>query len=110
MNQLLRIRLGAVTLALLTLAAVIFAVINFQQRSRFIAPEDGVTWMDTAHGVIAWRLEAGGPADKAGIKQDDYLQTVHGAQIHRATDVTRLLYHAGPWAEVRYGNLRDGES
>jgi two-component system NtrC family sensor kinase len=110
MNQHLRIRLGAVTLALLTLAAVIFAVINFQQRSRFIAPEDGVTWMDTPHGVIAWRLEAGGPADKAGIKQDDYLQTVHGAQIRHATDVTRLLYHAGPWAEVRYGILRDGES
>ena len=39
-------RLGAVVLALLTLAAVIFAVLNFQQRSRFIQPDDGVTWMD----------------------------------------------------------------
>src|SRR5271154_941481 len=103
MNEHLRIRLGAVTLALLTLAAVIFAVMNFQQRSRFIAPEDGVTWMDTAHGVMAWRLEVGGPADKAGIKQDDYLQTVRGVQIRRAVDVTKLLWHAGPWTEVRYG-------
>jgi len=43
MNEHLRIRLGAVTLALLTLAAVIFATLNFQQRSRFILPDDGVT-------------------------------------------------------------------
>ena len=43
MNKSLRIRLGAVVLALLTVAAIVFAVLNFQQRSRFIVPDDGVT-------------------------------------------------------------------
>ncbi|MGD1211868.1 MAG: ATP-binding protein [Candidatus Acidiferrales bacterium] len=110
MNDQLRTRLGAVTLALLTLAAIIFAGLNFQQRSRFILPDDGVTWMDTADGVVAWHVVAGSPADRSGIKQGDYVQTVRGVTVRRATDVTRVLWHAGPWAEVRYGIRRSGES
>ena len=110
MNDHLRIRLGAVTLALLTLAAMIFAVLNFQQRSRYILPDDGVTWMDTAQGVVAWHVVSGSPADRAGIKQGDYAQTVRGSQINRATDVTKVLFRIGPWTEVRYGIRRDGES
>src|SRR5271154_4130815 len=109
MNEGLRIRLGAVTLALLTLAALVFAVLNFQQRSRFIVPDDGVTWMDTASGVMAWHVAPGTPGDRAGIRQGDYLQTVRGAAIHRALDVTKVLWHAGPWTELRYGIRRDGE-
>ena len=109
MNSYLQTRLGAVTLALLTLAAIIFAVLNFQQRSRFILPDDGVTWMDTAEGVVAWHVVPGGPAGRVGIRQGDALQTVRGVPIRRATDVTRLLWHAGPWAELHYGILRDGQ-
>jgi two-component system, NtrC family, sensor kinase len=110
MNEHLRIRLGAVTLALLTLAGVIFAALNFQQRSRFILPDDGVTWMDTAAGVMAWHVATGGPADLAGIKQGDYVQSIRGAAIRRATDVTRILWRAGPWAEIRYDIRRGGET
>src|SRR5271168_5098486 len=109
MNEGLRIRLGAVTLALLTLAALVFAVLNFQQRTRFIVPDDGVTWMDTAGGVTAWHVAPGTPGDRAGIRQGDYLQTVRGAAIHRALDVTKVLWHAGPWTELRYGIRRNGE-
>ncbi|HXX19680.1 MAG TPA: ATP-binding protein [Candidatus Acidoferrum sp.] len=108
MNEHLRTRLGAVTLALLTLAAVIFAAKNFQQRSRFISPDDGVTWIDSDQGVVALHVVPGGPADRAGIHSGDYVQSVHGVPIHRATDVTRVIWHAGPWAEVRYQILRDG--
>ncbi|MGA8366062.1 MAG: ATP-binding protein [Candidatus Acidiferrales bacterium] len=110
MNNSLRMRLGAVILALLTAAAVVFAILNFQQRSRFISPDDGVTWMDTAQGVMAWHVTAGSPADRAGIRQGDYVESIHGTAIHRATDVTRLLWRAGPWTEVRYGIRRSGES
>ena len=110
MNDGLRFRLGAVSLALLTLAAMVFAVLNFQQRSRFIVPDDGVTWMDSASGVMAWHVAPGTPGDRAGIKQGDYVESVHGTKIHRATDVTKLLWRAGPWTEVRYGIRRDGES
>ncbi len=110
MNDQLRTRLGAVTLALLTLAAIIFAGLNFQQHSRFVLPDDGVTWMDSPQGVVAWHVVSGSPADRAGIKQGDTVQSVRGVAIHRAVDVTKVLYHAGPWTELRYGVLRDGSS
>src|ERR1700751_2072200 len=100
-------RLGAVVLAILTVAAVVFAVLNYQQRSRYILPDDGVTWMDSAQGVVAWHVVAASPAAGAGIKQGGYDQPVRGDSIHRATDVTRVLFRAGPWAEVRYGMRRD---
>ncbi len=108
MNDGLRMRLGAVVLAILTLAAVIFAVLNYQQRSRYILPDDGVTWMDSPQGVVAWHVVADSPASRAGIKQGDYVQSVRGYSIRRATDVTRVLFRVGPWAEVRYGMRRDG--
>jgi len=108
MNEHLRTRLGAVTLALLTLAAVIFAAKNFQQRSRFISPDDGVTWIDSDQGVVALHVVPGGPADRAGIRQGDYLQSIRATPVRRATDVNRIIWHAGPWAEVRYQILRDG--
>jgi PAS domain S-box-containing protein len=102
-------RLGAVLLALLTLAAVVFAVLNFQQRSRFVLPDDGVTWMDTSQGVIAWHVVVDSPAARAGIKVNDTVESVRGVTIQHATDVTRVLFHVGPWAEVHY-QMRRGEA
>jgi len=109
MNDSLRMRLGAVLLALLTLSAVVFAVLNFQQRSRFVLPDDGVTWMDTSQGVIAWHVVADSPAARAGIRENDSVESVRGVTIHRATDVTRVLFHVGPWAEVHY-QMHRGEA
>ena len=97
------------TLALLTVAAIVFAALNFQQRSRFVLPDDGVTWMDTSQGVVAWHVVPGGPAGRVGIRQGDYLESVRGIRIRRATDVTRLLWRAGPWTEIRYAILRGGK-
>jgi two-component system, NtrC family, sensor kinase len=102
-------RLGAVLLALLTLSAVVFAVLNYQQRSRFVLPDDGVTWMDTSQGVVAWYVVADSPAARAGIKQSDTVESVRGVPIHTATDVTRVLFHVGPWAEVHY-QMRRGDA
>jgi len=110
MNDSLRMRLGAVVLALLTLAAMVFAVLNFQQRSRYILPDDGVTWLDTSQGVVAWHVVPESPAAKAGIKKGDYVVSVRGVPIHRATEVTRVLFRAGPWTEVRYQMRRDSGS
>src|SRR6202046_999002 len=109
MNDSLRMRLGAVLLALLTLSAVVFAVLNFQQRSRFVLPDDGVTWMDTPQGVVARHVVVDAPAARAGIKQNDIVDSVRGVSIHSATDVTRVLFRVGPWAEVHY-QLRRGDA
>lgn len=114
MNGQLRIRFGAAVLALLTIAAIVFAALNFQQRSRVAIPDDGVTWVASSHGashdVIAWHVTPGSPADLAGIKNGDQVESVRGVQIHSATDVTRVLWRAGVWAEVPYQIRRDGET
>ncbi len=108
MNQGLRMRLGAVTLALLTLAAVIFAFLNFQQRAKFDTPDDGVSWLDTTRGVQAWHISPDSPAAKAGIKPGDHLAAVNGVEIHRAVQVTQKLWKAGLWSQVRYRIVRGG--
>src|ERR1700730_16053783 len=110
MNENLRIRLRGVTLAMLTVAAIVFAVLNFEQRSRFVVPDDGVTWMDSEQGVMAWHIVPGSPAQMAGLRQGGYGGSVRGVRIARALDVTRVLWRAGPWSEVRYQIRRNGGS
>src|SRR6266404_6279037 len=80
MKQNLRVSLGAVVLALATLAAMIFALLNFDQRARYELAYDGVAWLDTDHGVQAKQVSPNSPATRAGI-----------------------------WTQVRYKLLRNGE-
>ncbi len=105
----LRVSLGAVVLALATLAAVIFALINFDQRSRFEVVYDGVTWLDTEHGIQASRVSLNSPATRAGIRPGDVLLTINSTPVKRATEVARRLDRAGLWTQVRYKLSRGGE-
>jgi two-component system, NtrC family, sensor kinase len=101
-------RLTAVLLALLTLVAVAFGVLNFRQRSEFQLPDDGVVWLDTARGVQAWHITAGSPAANAGIKTGDIVTAVAGAHISRSPQVNQQLWRAGVWSRVPYDLVRDG--
>jgi two-component system, NtrC family, sensor kinase len=109
MRQNLRVSLGAVVLALATLAAVIFALINFDQRSRFEVVYDGVAWLDTDHGIQASRVSPNSPATRAGIRSGDVLLTINSAGVTRAAEVARRLDRAGLWTQVRYKLSRGGE-
>ncbi len=102
MKQSLRVSLGAVVLALATLAAVIFAVLNFDQRARFESPDDGVTWYDTDHGVEAWQVAPDSPAARAGLHAGDQLVSINGTPVTSAVQVTKRLWHAWLWTELRY--------
>ncbi|MFY9530511.1 MAG: ATP-binding protein [Candidatus Acidiferrales bacterium] len=110
MNDSLRTRLGVVLLAVLTLAAVVFGVLNFQQRSLFVSPDDGVSWVETQAGVQAWQVLPDSPAARAGVKPGDIAEAVNGSTIHTATQVTRRLWRSGVWTEVRYKLRRSGVS
>ena len=109
MKQNLRVSLGAVVLALATLAAVIFAWINFRQRQTYELPDDGVAWMDTAHGVQAWRLAPGSPAARAGVRPGDILVEINGVHVSSQVQATKRLWRAGLWTQVRYKLVRNGE-
>src|SRR5712675_3706838 len=107
MKQNLRVSLGAVVLALATLAAMIFAWLNFVQRHIFETPDDGVAWLDTATGVQAWKLAPNSPAAQAGIRPGDFLISINNVPVHSQLQVTRRLWHAGLWTQVRYKLARN---
>jgi two-component system, NtrC family, sensor kinase len=109
MKQNLRVSLGAVVLALATLAAMIFALINFDQRSRYEVVYDGVAWLDTDHGVQARQVAQNSPATRAGIRAGDILLTFNSSPVTRAADVAHRLDRAGLWTQVRYKLSRGGE-
>ena len=109
MKQNLRVSLGAVVLALATLAAVIFALLNFDQRTRYEQVFDGVTWIDTDHGVQARHVSPNSPASHTAIRAGDILLAFNGAPISRAVEVPQRLDRAGLWTQVHYKLLRNGE-
>src|ERR1700687_5695644 len=108
MKQNLRVSLGAVVLALATLAAVIFAWLNFVQREEFESPDDGVAWMDGAQGAKAWKLAPNSPGARAGVRPEDILVAINGVPVNTQVQVTKRLWRAGLWTQVRYKLLRNG--
>jgi two-component system, NtrC family, sensor kinase len=109
MKQNLKVSLGAVVLALATLTAVIYAWLNFRQRETYEIPDDGVAWLDTAHGAQAWRLALNAPAARAGVRPGDILLAINGVPVETQVQVTKRLWRAGLWNQVRYKLVRNGE-
>lgn len=95
-------RVEAVVLVLLTIAAIVFGVINFQQRLSFDLPDDGASWSDSPQGVVASTVASNSPAQRAGIVPGDVLLTLNGAPVERAVEVTQRLWSLGTWSEARY--------
>jgi PAS domain S-box-containing protein len=110
MNESLRVRLTVVLLAVITLAGIVFAFLNFEQRSRFNSPDDGVSWVDTQDGVQAWHILPDSPAANAGIKPGDILKGIDGTAVYGATQVTRRLWRLGVWTGVEYNVERGGRA
>ncbi|HVS82765.1 MAG TPA: ATP-binding protein [Pyrinomonadaceae bacterium] len=77
-------------LLLITAALLIAAgVLNFSQRLRFQPPPtDGVTWVDTAQGVVAKTVQPGSAAARARIISGDRLLAV-SMTGRKCNDVTR---------------------
>jgi PAS domain S-box-containing protein len=109
MRQNLRVRVGAVVLALATLAAVVFGWLNFLQRSRYDQVDDGVAWSDAPAGVEAWKIAPDSPASVAGIHPGDILLAINDVPVPKAAHVARRLYRAGLWTQLRYKLERNGE-
>ncbi len=109
MKQNLRVSLGAVVLALATVAALTFAILNLEQRRMLDTPDDGVAWLDTEHGVVAWKVAPNSPAAQAGIRAGDHLVAFNDVAMARAVQVTQRLWRAGIWTQVRYKLARNGE-
>jgi two-component system NtrC family sensor kinase len=106
MNKDFQIRFTAGLLFLLTVAACVFAWINFQKEHEFQIPYDGAWWVERGGHLVADRVEHNGPADKAGIRQGDQLATVNGREVKGAPGLERQLYATGVWSKATYSVFR----
>jgi len=108
-NDSLKIRLGAAVLALATLAAIVFGIINFQQRAIFASPDDGVSWNDAQSTVVARHISRNSPAAFAGLRIGDTVLAINDVPVHSSIDVTKRLWRIGLWSKARYQIDRGGK-
>jgi two-component system NtrC family sensor kinase len=108
MLQELKFQLSTAILTVLTIAAAIAVVLNYQQIHRFKLPDDGVTWADRNGYVIAVRVTPNGPADRAGIRASDILETIQAGPVRTTGDVPQRLAYIGAWAKAAYIVRRGG--
>ncbi len=102
------IRFSAVALALVTVAAVVFAVINFQKESQYSTPYDGVWWHEEDGAPVAKQVDPGGPGEKAGIKIGDSLLAINNQLTKTVSAQQRQLHAAGIWSKATYELDRHG--
>ena len=98
----LQVRTTAIVLALVTVAAMVFAWLNFRQEGLIATPTDGVWWLEESDHLRAQRVHPGGPGERAGIKEGDHLYEVNGQPIRDVASLQRKIYNR-VYAEVRYG-------
>jgi two-component system, NtrC family, sensor kinase len=110
MNRDFQTRFTAGLLFLLTVAACVFAWINFQKEHEFQVPYDGAWWVEHDGRLAADRVEQNGPADKAGIRRGDQLASVNGREIRNTPALERQLYATGVWSKATYSVVRHGIS
>ena len=112
MERGLQSRFVAVCLVLLSAAAIAFAWINFNKDREYIAPYDGVWWVESGGHLRAQRVDVDGPGQKAGIKEGDQLIAVDTRNIANVGSLERQLYRVGVWSKATYSvvEMPDGPS
>lgn len=106
MNKDFQIRFTAITLALLTAAAIVYSGYNFQAERNFQLPNDGVWWVEHGAGLVAQRVEPDGPGARAGVKLGDQLTAIDERPVATTAALTHQLYRIGAWSKATYSLIR----
>jgi len=106
MDREFQIRFTAGLLILLTVAACVFAWINFQKEHEIRVPYDGIWWTDSGGRLIAKQVEPDGPGARAGVKVGDELTAVNGREVKNTPALERQLYQVGVWSKATYAVKR----
>ncbi|WP_103665401.1 Do family serine endopeptidase [Gracilimonas amylolytica] len=65
--------------------------------------------LDNIRGVIVGRVEEGGPADKAGLQQQDVIVSLNGEQIRNWDAFRTEIASKKPGDKIELGLIRDGD-
>jgi two-component system, NtrC family, sensor kinase len=103
-------RFITVLVTLLSLGLAVYGYLSIRQQITYRLPSDGVSWLDSAAGVRAWRVTSGSAGEAAGIRQGDVLKSIDGTPAPRAGDVARTVYEAGIGSKLVYELDRSGQS
>ncbi len=93
---------------LLTVGILVLGGLNAQQKRKYVAPDDGCSWIQGSQGIQARLVVSDGPADKAGIQRGDILTAINGRPIRSDRHVTQILYELGIWSKATYTVQRSG--
>ena len=108
MQKSISTRLIVVTLALFTVAAIIFASLNLVKDAEYQKPTDGIWWMEAHGGLEAQRVPAGSPGELAGIKPGDVLLAAGEQPTPRLASLVREWFRTGVYRRLDYTLLRSG--
>src|SRR5262245_37599188 len=101
--------LGFVAAILLSAALLVFGGLNIQQKRKWVAPDDGCSWIQSDEGIQAQSVAKDGPADRAGIQTGDVLLAINERRVESERHVTQILYDVGVWQRATYLLNREGE-
>ncbi len=107
MKDAFQTRVLAIVLAVATVAAAVFAILNFRQEMQFDTPTDGVWWMEAHGGLRAEQVPEGTPAERAGVRKGDILLAVNDHPSPRLAMLERELFRSGIWAHATYSIQRN---
>ena len=112
MFQELKFQLSSAILTVLTIAAVVAAIVNYSQNRKFPLPDDGVTWEDressTGNVVDAYQVSPDSPGERAGIHKGDEVLAINGLPLRNSLYVPQILAGVGAWGQATYTIRRDG--
>jgi PAS domain S-box-containing protein len=102
-----RIKNTLVVLAGLVLAAL--GVYNVVLKATWTLMDDGVFWRAAPQGLVAARVAAGGPGERAGIRTGDVLLAIDGEEVLSPTRLDTVIADRRRGEQVTYSLLREDE-
>jgi serine protease Do len=59
------------------------------------------------HGILVQEVEAGGPADKAGVKAEDVITSINNKPVNKGQDLIDMVADSDVGSTLKFGIVRD---
>jgi two-component system, NtrC family, sensor kinase len=104
-----RRRIKNLVVLVVGVALATLGVYNIVLKATWTLLDDGVFWRSGPAGMVAGRVAAGGPADRAGVQVGDVLLAIDGDEVLTPEAVEVSLGRRQAGERVQYALLRESE-